>query len=298
MKIIDDRDVVDTCGDIIDINVCSEKFTKDEIKDIVEDYVRTKIKPQLKDNEYINPFLYVVGRLQNSGRTNITIKTNLTKDMSSDDVKTFKMWLSSEFNQAIFDKQNSENKPEPAEAEVVNGPQSALNGVGGLLGGLMGANIPDDIKNAINGFGDVIDPYKLDKEYYDKHVHYQILLEATESFDREFVKALGELTKLDGHAFDTGCRNCVTTLMSYFTINNHTNWPDLHIFIEDIKKSLAYELESNCGFRDDEKNRVAADHMKIVHQNLYDKLMIALDKIEFEININRGVLPAPEVKSE
>lgn len=298
MKFMDKNEMIGISGDIIDVDICSSKFTKDETKDIVEEYVRTKIKPQLKDAEYINPYFYEVGRLQNSGRTRISIKTNLTKNMSSEDVKSFKMWLSSELNQFIFDKESSDNTPEPSEVEVVNSPQNSLNGIGGLLGGLMGGNIPDDIKNAINGFGDVIDPFKLDKEYYDKHVHYQILLEATESFDREFVKQLGELTRLDGHAFDTGCRNCVTTLMSYFTINNHTNWPDLHIFIEDIKKSLAYELESNCGFRDDDKKRVAADHMKIVHQNLYDKLMVALEKIEFEININRGVLPAPEVKSE
>lgn len=277
---------------IIKVSFYSGNLSKSDIEQAISEVIEKTVNPQLYDGESVELQSINIGRLHKSNSSTADLLVTL-EDLRDEDHSEFKRWLSSEISDKISSNVSANNSP----AEVsLNSSESSSDSFGGILGGLLGKTIPDNILNDVLEYNDVIDGFKADKDYYEKHVHYNILSDAIKSFDREFISQLSELTKLDGHQFTTGCRNCVTTLMSYFTINGNTNWPDLYFFIEDIKKSLKYELDSCCDFRDDSIGRTVDKHLAIVQDNLYNKILFALTNIEFEINLCRGVLPPAEQK--
>ena len=57
------------------------------------------------------------------------------------------------------------------------------------------------------------------------------------------------------------------------------------------------ELQQYCGYKkkdeDEKKSRDVAPHMKIVQEQIYNKIDYAFDKLEIEINLIHGQLPGP-----
>lgn len=276
---------------ILTLSFYAGELSLPDLEQVVNEVITKTVKPQLHDDESVELQCVEIGRLHKSSSATATLLVTI-EGVTDEECNEFKRWLSSEISDKVSSC-SSANDGTPAEV-LPDASESSSDLFGGILGNLMGKHIPEGILNDVLDYSDVIDGFKADKDYYEKHVHYNILSDAIKSFDREFITQLSELTKLDGHQFSTGCRNCVTTLMSYFTINGNTNWPDLYVFINDIKKSLKYELDSCCDFRDDSIGRTVDKHLAIVQENLYNKILFALTNIEFEVNLCRGVLPPVE----
>ncbi len=198
-----------------------------------------------------------------------------------------------------LDKENENNQPEVVEEAPAFDPSKMVGGMGGLgamLGGLMGGNIPGMDAATQAKLAQSIE--EADNAYWDSHIHYNVLVEAVEDFDQAVVKRIGKLIKIGAtDDFDVEVRNILSVFKGYFTIAGKTNWLAIREFLADLRLSMKNELQQYCGYKkkdeDEKKSRDVAPHMKIVQEQIYNKIDYAFDKLQIEINLIHGVLPQP-----
>ena len=199
-----------------------------------------------------------------------------------------------------LDKENEDNQAEVVEDAPAFDPSKMVGGMGGLgamLGGLMGGNIPGLDAATQAKLAESIE--EADNAYWDSHIHYNVLVEAVEDFDQAVVKRIGKLIKISStDDFDVEVRNILTVFKGFFTIAGKTNWLAIREFLDDLRLSMKNELQQYCGYKkidkeDEKKSRDVAPHMRIAQEEIYKKIDYAFDKLQIEINLIHGVLPQP-----
>lgn len=183
--------------------------------------------------------------------------------------------------------------------EVVNDAPSmpdfgAMGGLGAMLGGMMGS-MPNVDPATRAKIAETIEA--ADNAYWDNHIHYNMLVEAVEEFDRKIVKRIGAITNISELKFESEIRSIADDFQGFFTIGGTVNWASIYEFIKDMRLSLKNELQQYCGYKkidkDEKKSRDVAPHMKVAQEALWSKIDYAMDRLELEMNLRRGVLPQP-----